>query len=283
MTFNAPGATSSGTYTNQASALTVTENPVPRNPVPRNPVPRNPVPQEPGAQELRPGGRDSLHPDLRSQGLLADGERRRGGPRETSGPTWPCSTSTRPTRTPTCSRSSSRSPRTPSRSSRVASHRTGLSARWSPTSAIPGTRSRGTRSRETPSRETPSRETRPRRTPSCRTPPSPSARTRRRRRACAPPRPARATPCGANGSGLIAECTKAAPRDPNQVIVTLRAYQIKEDADITRKFDPYGEEAPRRRRASSWPTAPAPTRPTRTAPSSPRGRTSRSRFFARRV
>ena len=47
MTFNAPGAASSGTYTNQATALTVTENPVPRNPVPRNPVPRNPVPRNP--------------------------------------------------------------------------------------------------------------------------------------------------------------------------------------------------------------------------------------------
>jgi hypothetical protein len=46
--------------------------------------------------------------------------------------------------------------------------------------------------------------------------------------------------CGANGSGLIAECTKAAPRDPNQVIVTLRAYQVKEFP--TRVFDPNGED-----------------------------------------
>jgi len=45
--------------------------------------------------------------------------------------------------------------------------------------------------------------------------------------------------CDANGSGLIAECTKAAPRDPNQVIVTLRAYQVVERP--TRVFDPNGE------------------------------------------
>ena len=48
------------------------------------------------------------------------------------------------------------------------------------------------------------------------------------------------TPCNATtGAGLIGDCTMAAPRPPNEVTVTVRAYQVTPNPSVV--YDPYGE------------------------------------------
>ena len=273
MTFNAPGATSSGTYTNQATALTVTENPVPRNPVPRNPVPRNPVPRNPVPRNYVPEDADVPYTQIygvKDYSLTVSADEAVPGDVGAylalfnidkaykdsyvfqvfiTKPTYAfevvegCEPQNRPLGTLVANISdpgnpvprNSRVPRNPVPRNPVPRNPAPSDALVQNSTFTLGSNEGGASGLRTA---------------------------------------AASSVCGTNGSGLMAECTKAAPRDPNQVIVTLRAYQIKEN--VTRKFDPYGEEGGRdAAEPRSWPTAPARTPPpTRTAPSSPMGRIS---------
>ncbi len=243
MTFNAPGAASGGgTYMNQATALTVTENPVPRNPVPRNPVPRNPVPRNPVPRNYVPedGIPYTVVYGVRDYSVTVSADEAVPGDVGAylalfnidkaykdsyvfqvfiTKPTYAfevvgdCEPQNRALGTLVANISDPGNPVPRNPVPRNPVPRNPVPRNPAPSDALVQNSTFTLGSNE----------------------PGSSLRTT-----------TFGSPavggCGANGSGLIAECTKAAPRDPNQVIATLRAYQIKADADITRKFDPYGEE-----------------------------------------
>ena len=245
MTFNAPEANTGGTYREPGDRTH--GQPGAQESGAQEPRPQESRPQKPGAEEHhagRPHGARLLG-DLRSQGLLGGRERRRREPRGRRGLPGPVQ------------------------------RRQGLPGFL----RVPGLHHeahlrvrgrRGLRAAEPDARHDDRQHQRPAETPSPRNPvprnpvprnpvprnPVPSdslvqnstftlgsseAGTSGALRTAAVTSAA-AGGCDANGSGLIAECTKAAPRDPNQVIVTLRAYQVKPDGEITRKFDPNGDE-----------------------------------------
>ena len=242
MTFNAPAAASSGAYANQASALTVTENPVPRNPVPRNPVPRNPVPRNPVPRNYTPPDSTTAYTEIygvKDYSLTVSADEAAPGDVGAylalfnidkaykdsyvfqvfiTKPTYAfevvdgCEPQDRPLGTLVANISDPGNPVPRNPVPRNPVPRNPVPRNPAPSDALVQNSTFTLGSNEA----------------------GPSGL-----------RMAAASPvCGTNGSGLIAECTKAAPRDPNQVIVTLRAYQVKADADISRKFDPYGEDGP---------------------------------------
>jgi hypothetical protein len=244
MTFNAPGANNGGTYTNQAAGLTVTENPVPKNPVPKNPVPKNPVPKNPVPKNYTPSDGGTTYTDVygvKDYSVTVSADEALPGDVGAylalfnvdkaykdsyvfqvliTKPTYAfevvdgCESQNRTLGTLVANISDPENPvpknpvpKNPVPKNPVPKNATPSDALLQNSSFTLGSSETGT---------------------------SGSA-------GAAAFSTASAGGCSTGGSGLIGECTKAASRDPNQVIVTLRAYQVKPDDQITRKFDPYGE------------------------------------------
>ena len=239
MTFNAPAAASSGAYANQATVLTVAENPVPRNPVPRNPVPRNPVPRNPVPRNYPPedgipyteiygvkdysvtvSADDAAPGDVGAYLALFNVDKAYKDSYVfqvfITKPTYAfevvgeCESQDRLLGTMVANISDPGNPVPRNPVPRNPVPRNPVPRNPAPSDALAQNSTFTLGSNEA---------------------------------GASGLRTASASPgCGTNGSGLIAECTKAAPRDPNQVVVTLRAYQVRADTAIFRRFDPYGED-----------------------------------------
>ncbi len=242
MTFNAPEANTGGTYANQATGLTVAPNPVPKNPVPKNPVPKNPVPKNPVPKNvpLPDGTTYTQVYGVRDYSVTVSADETNPGDVGAylalfnidkayqdsyvfqvfiTKPTYAfevvdgCDSQNRAlgAMVSNISDPSNPVPKNPVPKNPVPKNPVPKNATLSDALVQNSTFTLGSNGGGTVGTLS-----------ALSTAPTGG--------------------CDASGNGLIGDCTKAASRDPNQVVVTLRAYQVKDNPP--RIFDPNGESAP---------------------------------------